>query len=332
VAALLAATAIWTAAPAAAGPEEAGALGFLDDHPELRERLAAWERDAPPAVAERIAARRGISPPGRNAAAHALGEMGPEARGAIAALLQALRPGRPSTFDLHLSKDRRLPAVTTRALAAIGEPAVEPLIAALEAGYSPDRVAAALGEIGDPRALCALQTKASAVDGATAVAAAEALRTVAERASVAALGAVLETGSDADRSEAAAALNRTVLGPPDPEPLAVLVTHVAAGDDAGLANQLCWEGSLAGHAAAVLPACERAVALEPDNGAFRDSRGLARALTGNAAGAAEDFRVFAEWGQAHHRSAEAVALRRNWIERLEAGDDPFASALDALRR
>jgi hypothetical protein len=91
VAALLAATAIWTAAPAAARPEEAGALGFLDDHPELRERLAAWERDAPPAVAERIAALRGISPPGRNAAARALGEMGPEARGAIAALLEALR-------------------------------------------------------------------------------------------------------------------------------------------------------------------------------------------------------------------------------------------------
>ena len=48
-------------------------------------------------------------------------------------------------------------------------------------------------------------------------------------------------------------------------------------------NRLCWIGSLWEHAAAVMPACEQAVALEPDRGNFWDSRGakpdaLAKAL------------------------------------------------------
>src|SRR5207237_9728450 len=54
---------------------------------------------------------------------------------------------------------------------------------------------------------------------------------------------------------------------------------------ATVGNNLCWWGSLWGHPAEVMEACETAVALEPENGKFRDSRGLARALTGNIAGA-----------------------------------------------
>jgi Flp pilus assembly protein TadD len=38
-----------------------------------------------------------------------------------------------------------------------------------------------------------------------------------------------------------------------------------------------------------MSACEKAVALAPKNGEFRDSRGIARALTGNKQGAIEDF-------------------------------------------
>jgi regulator of sirC expression with transglutaminase-like and TPR domain len=38
-----------------------------------------------------------------------------------------------------------------------------------------------------------------------------------------------------------------------------------------------------------MDACERAVALAPDDGQIRDSRGLARAMTGNIEGAIEDF-------------------------------------------
>jgi tetratricopeptide (TPR) repeat protein len=53
---------------------------------------------------------------------------------------------------------------------------------------------------------------------------------------------------------------------------------------------LCWWGSLAGMAAEIMDACDRAVALAPENDMFsRDSRGLARALTGNLSGALDDF-------------------------------------------
>ena len=96
-------------------------------------------------------------------------------------------------------------------------------------------------------------------------------------------------------------------------------------------NTLCWSGSLWGYAAEVLDACERTVELEQDNGAKRDSRGLARALTGNYAGAIEDFQFYIEWGQ-DKRPKERLDKRRAWIRELEAGRNPFDSAtLEELR-
>ena len=60
-------------------------------------------------------------------------------------------------------------------------------------------------------------------------------------------------------------------------------------------NILCWQGSLYGHAGDVIFACENAVALAPEHGGIIDSRGLARALTGDLKGAVADFRVFIKW-------------------------------------
>jgi tetratricopeptide (TPR) repeat protein len=57
-------------------------------------------------------------------------------------------------------------------------------------------------------------------------------------------------------------------------------------------NRLCWHGSLYDHAANVMFACEKAVAFAPQDVNSRDSRGLARALTGNIKGAIEDFEAF----------------------------------------
>ncbi len=105
--------------------------------------------------------------------------------------------------------------------------------------------------------------------------------------------------------------------------------------DAALAwDQLCWWGSLYGFAAQVVNgACAWAVAdaTPQDNvAAYRDSRGLARALTGDIEGALEDFRFFIE------ASGGDVALREEWIARLEAGEEPAvifdAATLDALKR
>ena len=63
---------------------------------------------------------------------------------------------------------------------------------------------------------------------------------------------------------------------------------------AGSWNTLCWFGSLWGYVADVMDACERAVELAPDDGDYRDSRGLARALMGDYTGAIEDFKFAVE--------------------------------------
>ena len=88
---------------------------------------------------------------------------------------------------------------------------------------------------------------------------------------------------------------------------------------ANVGNNLCWWGSLWGRAADVMDACETAVALEPENGMFRDSRGLARALTGDIAGAIEDFQAFVDWTDNEQKRLQ----RQRWIDALRAGENPF---------
>ncbi len=88
---------------------------------------------------------------------------------------------------------------------------------------------------------------------------------------------------------------------------------------ATVGNNLCWWGSLWGHAAEVMDACETVVALEPENGKFRDSRGLARALTGDIAGAIEDFQAFVNWTNNEQKRLQ----RQHWIESLRVGENPF---------
>ncbi|WP_026098035.1 WD40 domain-containing protein [Kamptonema formosum] len=84
-------------------------------------------------------------------------------------------------------------------------------------------------------------------------------------------------------------------------------------------NSLCREGSLHRHAAEVMYACEKAVALAPENGDIRDSRGIARALTGNTQGAIEDFQAFIKSTE----DVEAKLQRQGWVDALEAGKNPF---------
>ena len=90
-------------------------------------------------------------------------------------------------------------------------------------------------------------------------------------------------------------------------------------------NSICWYGSLQGHAAQVMSACQRATAMEPKNVGFLDSRGVARALTGNIAGAISDFQAFA---QSDLQPSELRAQRVSWIKALQSdGPSPFTDAL-----
>jgi tetratricopeptide (TPR) repeat protein len=94
----------------------------------------------------------------------------------------------------------------------------------------------------------------------------------------------------------------------------------------------CWFGSLWGRAADVLPACQQAVALAPDHGGIRDSRGLARALTGDFEGAIGDFEFYVDWLKRMDSYEAGGNGREAWIAELEAGRNPFDEAtLKALR-
>jgi len=97
-------------------------------------------------------------------------------------------------------------------------------------------------------------------------------------------------------------------------------------------HTLCRYGSLHKEAAAVMDACEKAVALAPDKGWFRDSRGIARALTGDKQGAIEDFQAFIEWADSESYEEE-IKQRQSWIDALKAGKNPFTEEeIDKLLR
>ena len=97
-------------------------------------------------------------------------------------------------------------------------------------------------------------------------------------------------------------------------------------------NSLCWYGSLWQHVDTVMDYCIRAVHLDPENGAYRDSRGVALALTGDNRNAVEDFKFYIEWGR-HNRRPEAIAQRQAWIEALEQNRNPFTlDILESLRK
>lgn len=93
-------------------------------------------------------------------------------------------------------------------------------------------------------------------------------------------------------------------------------------------NSLCRSGSLSGYAQDVLFACEKAVELASQNGAYRDSRGLARALTGDFSGAIADFEAFVAWTD----GSELIVQRQSWIQALQADQNPFTpDVLEALK-
>jgi len=96
-------------------------------------------------------------------------------------------------------------------------------------------------------------------------------------------------------------------------------------------NTICWNGALAGLAAQVITACEKAVAVDPKDGGIRNSRGLARALTGNTEGAITDFAFFIAWAK-EIGDGRNIDWRERYMVELKAGKNPFTPAeLQRLR-
>ena len=93
-------------------------------------------------------------------------------------------------------------------------------------------------------------------------------------------------------------------------------------------HTLCRQGSLRKQANLVIFACEKAVKLQPDSGSIRDSRGLARAITGDNQGAIADFKAYI----ATVDDKDTKARRQRWVKELRAGKNPFTDAeLEKLR-
>ncbi|MGI2904775.1 tetratricopeptide repeat protein [Tolypothrix sp. VBCCA 56010] len=94
-------------------------------------------------------------------------------------------------------------------------------------------------------------------------------------------------------------------------------------------NELCWSGSLHNHPSDVIFACDKAVIFAPGNPQYLDSRGLARALTGDTQGAIEDFQAFVD---GNNGSPKEKLQRQAWIDALRAGKNPFTpEELESLR-
>jgi tetratricopeptide (TPR) repeat protein len=84
-------------------------------------------------------------------------------------------------------------------------------------------------------------------------------------------------------------------------------------------NTLCWDGSLWRHAGEVMFACERAMDLSPEDWNIRDSRGVARAMTGDVKGAIEDFQEYIKKAKDTVKKSQ----RQRWVDTLRAGEEPF---------
>src|SRR5262249_41506357 len=103
-------------------------------------------------------------------------------------------------------------------------------------------------------------------------------------------------------------------------------------EDPYVNNEVCWLGSIHEFATMVMPACERAIALAPKASKdwYKDSRGLARALTGDTTGAIEDFTVAIKFVTLHKDTdgKDAFLRRREaWIATLREDRNPFNTAL-----
>lgn len=97
-------------------------------------------------------------------------------------------------------------------------------------------------------------------------------------------------------------------------------------------NHLCWDGSLSGLATEVLFACEAAVQLAPEDGSIRDSRALARALTGDIKGAIDDLSIAINWAKSIGYSNDFIESRQLILDALEAGNIQLdAQLLDLWR-
>jgi WD40 repeat protein len=89
-------------------------------------------------------------------------------------------------------------------------------------------------------------------------------------------------------------------------------------------NYLCYQGSIYGQASDVMFACEKAVKLAAagEKGNYQESRGLAKALSGDKQGAIADFQAYIDDRQSDPAYKDQ---HKKWIAAIEKGEDPFTA-------
>jgi len=90
--------------------------------------------------------------------------------------------------------------------------------------------------------------------------------------------------------------------------------------DASSLNALCWYGALWGYAREVMPACKKAVQLDPSNSSIGDSLGVAMVLTGYPREAIPYFEKFVQKGAADPKHKQR---RQTWLPTLQLGKNPL---------
>jgi WD40 repeat protein len=99
-------------------------------------------------------------------------------------------------------------------------------------------------------------------------------------------------------------------------------------DDAELSDQVCLHGTVSQHPADVLPACDHALALQPDAGDYLAHRGVAHALLGDNATAGRELQSFVDSASASGLfEATVIDEWQGWIRQLRSGQNPFTPQL-----
>lgn len=106
-------------------------------------------------------------------------------------------------------------------------------------------------------------------------------------------------------------------------PINELVAWTIEFDEPGVCNELAWSLAMIGEARQSLRAVDCALKHFPNNGNYRDTRGVARTLLGDTDGAIEDFKAFIESAIKNGEKIETIEERRRWVKEISNGRNPF---------
>ncbi len=108
---------------------------------------------------------------------------------------------------------------------------------------------------------------------------------------------------------------------------AEIVDSMVAFSDAQANADVCWGGALQGLEQAVMPACDRAIELNPEFSYYYESRGLTNALLEHYPAAIVDFKTAIELAREFNDGQDRISMWEEWVQQLEQENNPFNEAL-----